>query len=163
VIVHNNPYFSVKVIDDYYSIVFPTKQVAILPVVDNNHILFIQAIRPVFNKMILELPAGTVESGESLETAAMRELEEETGIRIEDSSRLKALPSLNIMPSRTAQMLQIYQINITKEEYEKRVNHDQEVSGTILLTFDEVIEKINDGEIFVASFVATCLTYIINN
>ena len=53
--------------------------------------------------------------------AALRELGEETGVSIEDEKRLKMLPSLNTIPSRTAQMMQIYQVNITKEEYEKRV------------------------------------------
>ena len=89
---------------------------------DNSHILFIQAIRPVFDKPIIELPAGTVESGETIEMAALRELSEETGIKITDPNRLNVLPSLNTIPSRTAQMIKIFQINISMDEYEKRVS-----------------------------------------
>jgi len=158
-IVHQNTYFSVNLDNDYYSISFPTKQVVILPVVDNNQILFIKAIRPVFKKPVIELPAGTVDKGETLEEAALRELSEETGVNITDTNRLKPRCSLNTMPSRTAQMLNIYQVDITKGEYETRMPHDDEVAGTILLTNDQVINKIKSGEIFVATAVAVCLQY----
>lgn len=160
-IVHKNPYFSVKVIEDYYSITFPTEQVIILPVVDTSHILFIQAIRPVFKKSIIELPAGTVESGETLEMAALRELSEETGIRITDANRLKSLPSLNTIPSRTNHLLHIYHIDIARDEYENRKAHDQEVAGLQLLTFNETTKKIQKGEIFVAGVVAIVLRHLI--
>ena len=162
-IVYKNPHFSVKVIEDYYSIVFPLKPVIILPIVNNSHILFVQAIRPVFEKTVIELPAGHVESEETVEMAALRELGEETGVSIEDEKRLKMLPSLNTIPSRTAQMLQIYQVNITKEEYEKRAPYDHEVAGTLLLTKNQVINKIQNGEIFVAVAVAICLRHIITD
>lgn len=160
-IVHKNPYFSVKLKKDYYSIIFPTEQVIILPVVDNSHILFIQAIRPVFDKPVIELPAGTVESGEDIKLAALRELSEETGISIIDERRLKPLPSLNVIPSRTAQMLNIFKVNITGEEYAKRASHDHEVTGTVLITKDQVVNKIHTGEIFVAGVVAIVLRYLI--
>ena len=115
-IVHQNPYFSVNLNDDYYSLSFPTEQVVILPVVDDNNILFIKAIRPVFDKPIIELPAGTVDKGESLEIAALRELGEETGINFDNTNRLRALRPLNTIPSRTDQMLNIYQNDITMNE-----------------------------------------------
>ena len=138
-IVHQNPYFSVKLQNDYYSISFPTEQVLILPVIDNNHILFIKAIRPVFFQPVIELPAGTVDEGETLEAAALRELGEETGINLSDTDRLKPLCSLNTIPSRTAQMLNIYQADITMEDYVMRTAHDSEVVGTLLLTNNQVI------------------------
>ena len=162
-IVHQNPYFSVKLKDDYYSISFPTEQVLILPVVDNSHILFIKAIRPVFTEPVIELPAGTVDESETLEAAALRELSEETGINLPNKNRLMKLSSLNTIPSRTAQMLNIYQADITMEDYVMRTAHDSEVVGTLLLTNNQVIQKIQSGEIFVATTVAVCLKHIISN
>ena len=70
------------------------------------------------------------------------------------------MPSLNTIPSRNAQMLNIYQANITMEEYEKRNTHDDEVVGTLLLTNDQVVEKIQSNEIFVATTIAVCLSHI---
>jgi len=162
-IVHKNPYFSVDYTDDYYSISFPTEQVLVLPIVDERKILFIKAIRPVFDEPVIELPAGTVEKGEALETAAIRELNEETGVNFIDYDRLSPFCFLNTIPSRTSQMLNIYRADITKDEYERRNNHDGEVAGTLLLSSEEVIQKIRSGEIFVATTVAVCLNYIISS
>ena len=162
-IVHKNPYFTINLTNDYYSISFPTEQVIILPVVEKSNILFIKAIRPVFNQPVIELPAGTVDEGETLEAAALREFREETGINIVDKSRLKQLLPFNTTPSRTAQMLNIYQVNITMDEYEARTAHDDEVAGTLLLTKNQVIQKIQIGEIFVATAIAVCLQHIISD
>ena len=162
-IVYQNPYFSVNLKDDYYSICFPTEQVLILPVVNNNHILFIKAIRPVFDQPVIELPAGTVDEGETLEVAALRELREDTGINLANGNSIKPLFTLNTMPSRTSQMLNIYQANVTMDEYEARNAHDHEVDSTLLLTYDQVIQKIQSGEIFVATTIAVCLKHIISN
>ena len=159
-IVHKNPYFTVNLKDEYYSINFPTEQVLILPVVQNSHILFIKAIRPMFDRPVIELPAGTVDEGEALKTAALREFGEETGIKLADKNRLKPLYLLNTIPSRTAQMLNIYQVDITMKEYETRKPHDGEVAGTLLLTKKQVIQRIQAGEIFVATTIAVCLRNI---
>ena len=159
-IIHKNPYFSVNLKDNYYSISFPTEQVLILPIVDNN-VLFIKSIRPVFDETVIELPAGNVDPKETNSQAALRELSEETGIKITDTKRLKELPSLNTIPSRTAQMLKIYQVNITKDEYNNRKKHDDEVAGLLLLSNSEVISNIQEGKIIVATVVAVCLRYLL--
>jgi len=159
-IIHQNPYFTINLKDDYYSINFSTKQVLVLPILNNSHIIFINSIRPLFNHPILELPAGSVDKGESIEFAALREFNEETGIQIKDTNRLKRMHSLNTIPSRTSQMLNIYKLHISHEEYIDRKDHDKEVAGIISLSFKDVIEKINSGDIYVATTIAVCLSHI---
>jgi 8-oxo-dGTP pyrophosphatase MutT (NUDIX family) len=162
-ILHKNPFFSVQVYDDLFTIRFSSEQVIVLAVVDDSHIVFIQSIRPVFNCSLMELPAGAVDSEEKVEDAALREFLEETGIAIEDVNRLISLPALNVLPNRTNQMLNVFQLGITRKEYEDRIHHDSEVEGVFLLSFQEVITKINQGEFFISPFVAVCLTYIVNS
>ena len=106
-IVHNNPYFSVKNKNNYFSIHFNQDQVVILPIVDNKHILFVKTIRPLFDFPLIELPAGGVDNNESKKEAAIRELGEETGIYLNTSDSLKKIKPLNILPSRSNQMLNI--------------------------------------------------------
>ena len=55
--------------------------VAILPLIDANHICLLRNHRPAINDTIWEIPAGTLEPGEPLDEAALRELAEETGYR----------------------------------------------------------------------------------
>lgn len=58
----------------------PGNAVVILPVTDNNEVIFIKQQREAINKIALELPAGMIDENELPEDAAKRELEEEVGI-----------------------------------------------------------------------------------
>jgi ADP-ribose diphosphatase len=53
--------------------------VVILPVIDRDHICLLRNYRFVIGETLWELPAGTLEPGEPIEKAAIRELAEETG------------------------------------------------------------------------------------
>jgi ADP-ribose pyrophosphatase len=53
--------------------------VVILPVIDRDHICLLRNFRFVIDETLWELPAGTLEPNEPIETAAARELLEETG------------------------------------------------------------------------------------
>ena len=64
--------------------------VVVLPMVDDDHVCLIRNFRVSVDEHLLELPAGTLESGERPESAARRELIEETGFRAERLERLHA-------------------------------------------------------------------------
>src|SRR5437764_15131273 len=53
--------------------------VVILPVIDRDHVCLLRNYRFVIGETLWEVPAGTLEPGEPIETAAARELLEETG------------------------------------------------------------------------------------
>lgn len=70
--------------------------VIILPVLDSGHILLVEQYRIPVGGYVLEFPAGLVgdvDDGEALETAAARELEEETGYRAHELVPLASGPS----------------------------------------------------------------------
>lgn len=59
--------------------IFHPGAVVILPVIDRDHICILRNFRFVIDETLWEIPAGTLEPGEPIQEAAIRELEEETG------------------------------------------------------------------------------------
>jgi ADP-ribose pyrophosphatase len=55
--------------------------VAVLPLVDDEHVCLLRNCRPAVGETLWEIPAGTLTPGEPPEQAAVRELAEETGYR----------------------------------------------------------------------------------
>lgn len=53
--------------------------VVVLPVIDRDHVCLLRNYRFVIGETLWEVPAGTLEPGEPVEQAAVRELAEETG------------------------------------------------------------------------------------
>lgn len=53
--------------------------VVIVPVTDDDHVLLVRQWRHAADQHLIELPAGLIDPGESVEETARRELREETG------------------------------------------------------------------------------------
>lgn len=76
--------------------------VAILPLVDDQHICLLRNHRFILNEVLWEIPAGTLEPGEVVESAAVRELAEETGYQAGYWRKLlEFYPSPGILSERT--------------------------------------------------------------
>jgi ADP-ribose pyrophosphatase len=76
--------------------------VAILPMVDADHICLLRNNRPIVGERLLEIPAGTLEPGEVPDKAAVRELLEETGYQAARWRKLAAFyPSPGVLSERT--------------------------------------------------------------
>ena len=58
----------------------PGDAVVILPITENDEVIFIKQKREVIDKIALELPAGMIDKNELPYEAAKRELEEEVGL-----------------------------------------------------------------------------------
>jgi ADP-ribose pyrophosphatase len=76
--------------------------VAILPVVDAEHVCLLRNHRFILDEVLWEIPAGTLEPGEAVEAAAVRELAEETGYQAGTLRKLlEFYPSPGILSERT--------------------------------------------------------------
>ena len=101
-----------------------------------------------------ELPAGGALPNESSQEAALRELREETGIDVRDINRLKAEHSLIVSPNRLPMFPHVFSVQITGQEYEERLPHDNEVECVKCFSSDKVREMILSGEIITSITLA---------
>ena len=145
--VHENPWFSVCNRGGYYTVEYKHRQCLILPIIENKAILMVHVYRPVLADEMLELPAGGIEANESPVEGASRELEEETGIIIKNLDRFKKVVPL-VLTSRSPLIPYIFQIDLSCKEYCNRTHHDDEVSSVSCFGFEDVKEKIANGEIY---------------
>jgi ADP-ribose pyrophosphatase len=76
--------------------------VAILPLVDADHVCLLRNQRVTVGETLWEIPAGTLEPGEPVDRAAVRELAEETGYQAARWRKLlEFYPSPGVLSERT--------------------------------------------------------------
>ncbi len=68
-----------SVIPDHHVLDYPSEAVAVIPIGDDGRILMIDHYRFITGTRGWEVPSGRIDTGESVEQAARRELLEETG------------------------------------------------------------------------------------
>ncbi len=146
--VHENPWFTVRNRGGYYTTEYSQSQVIVLPLVDGRAVVMVRAKRPVIADCTLELPAGGIGEDETPGQGAMRELFEETGIYA-DSARFTPLIPIANSPNRNPQLIHIYQINLSLNEYRERGMHDDEVDAVVMYSFKKVSAMMIKGEIFI--------------
>ena len=112
---------------------------AIVPLSDDNEILLVEQYRAAVGHATLEIPAGTLEEGESPEECARRELIEETGFR---ASHWTTLTAYYPSPGYSSEIIHIFKAS----GLEKVSNADAEFPLRHM-PLTEVQAKIRTGEI----------------
>lgn len=78
---------------------------AIVPLLDDQTVVMTRQYRHAIGDYILEVPAGTLDPGETPATCAARELEEETGYR---AGKLKPLSMVHILPAYSDEKIHLF-------------------------------------------------------
>lgn len=79
--------------------------VVLVPIDSEGNLWFVRQYRHAAGKMMLELPAGTSEAGEEIESCAHRELREETGMA---AGELEKLGEFYMAPGYSTEYLYIF-------------------------------------------------------
>jgi ADP-ribose pyrophosphatase len=154
-IVFSTPWFEVlakKVPGEelpYYCLAM-TDYVAILATTARNDLVVVRQFRPAVEAHTLELPSGTVDSGEAPEVAARRELLEETGYVADELEALSA--PLFSDTGRLANRMWCYRarnVRLTSDTHVTEAGIE-----TLLLPPDAVWEKVKSGEFIHALHLA---------
>jgi ADP-ribose pyrophosphatase len=116
--------------------------VAILPLVDEDHVCLIRSRRLTVDEVLIEVPAGTREPGESPLATAERELAEETGYR---AAKLDELASFYPSPGITNERMWIFVARqLTAGAPAREANEEIE---NLIVSWDEALAMIDRGEI----------------
>lgn len=129
--------------------------VAILPLLGEEGILLLKQYRPAIGRWIYEIPAGTVEKGESPLTCARRELEEETGYR---AGRMRKLFEMYLAPGYSTERLHSF---LASQLHPTSPHHDWgEEIKVVKTTLPRALEMIRSNKIEDAKTIATILYFL---
>jgi ADP-ribose pyrophosphatase len=123
-------------------IVRHTGAVAMVPLLPGGDVLLVRQYRTAARRILLEIPAGTLEPGEDPLNAAVRELQEETGYK---PGKLARLGAEFTAPGYTTEI--IYLFIATDLEAARLDADDDEFIEVVRLPFDEAVRQVIAGEI----------------
>ncbi len=119
--------------------------VAILAITPDNKIIMVEQYRKALERSIIEVPAGKLEKGESPETSAMRELEEETGYTAES---LELIQSFSTSPGFADEVIHLFLAEgLKKAESGAQLDEDEFVD-LLEVTIEEAEEMMQDNRIY---------------
>lgn len=115
---------------------------AVVALTEQNEVVLVKQYRHPIGEYLLELPAGKLEDGDTPETAALRELAEETGYT---SLRFQLLTTSYPAPGYCGEKLYIYLARDLKPET-RQPDFDEELE-VVYLSLEKACEMIHYGEI----------------
>ena len=121
---------------------------------DEGRLLLVRQYRHSAGRDLLELPAGTLDPGETPEACAERELQEETGYR---PGRMERLGGFYSAPGYCDEYLHVF---LCTELVESRLEGDEESIHLERLSLEKALEMVAAGEIEDAKTVGALLLYL---
>lgn len=126
--------------------------VALVPMVDRDHVCLLRNERYAVGKALIEVPAGTIDPGESPDATAPRELAEETGYRAGTISRIA---EWWVSPGVFTERMYLY---LCQDLTPGPTNHQpDEHMQSLVVPWDEAIAMAYDGRIDDAKTIVSLL------
>jgi len=140
---------------DYQVVVHPGA-VVILPLLDDDRVVMIRNYRVAVDSTLLELPAGTLEAGETPETCAARELEEETGYR---AAKMERLCTFYTSPGILTERMYAF---VARDLTHVGQNLDESEQIKVdVLSMDRIRQMLLGGDVVDGKTIATLGTYLL--
>ena len=128
--------------------------VAIVPMVDDDHVCLIRNYRPSVGRTLIELPAGTLGQGEDPRAAAARELIEETGYR---ARSVEPLVEFFMSPGILNERMYVF-LATGLESGVQQLEAGEQIER-LVVAWDEALDMVRQGKIQDAKSLAGLLHY----
>jgi ADP-ribose pyrophosphatase len=122
-------------------IVVHPEVVAVLPLLDDGRIVLVRQFRKAAERVLLEVPAGGIDDGESPEDAVRREMVEETGYRV---GSVKKLSSFYTSPGFTTELMHLYEARGLQPGTPTEETDQIEV---VLMTPEAALERVESDDV----------------
>jgi len=116
--------------------------VAIVPVLGNGHVIMIRQYRYAIGKELLEIPAGTLENQEDPQSAANRELEEETGYTC---GHMTKITEIYMAPGYATEKIHVY-LATDLQPSKPHLDEDERIEIEPI-PFSAALQKVRSSEI----------------
>ena len=127
---------------------------AVLPVDNMGNVILVRQYRHPFGKMLLEVPAGIMETKEQAYDCAKRELEEETGYK---AKQLQFVCEMYSTPGFCMEVLHLY---IAEDLEQGHQNFDEdEFIEVEKYTLEQALDMVSKGEIKDAKTILLLYAY----
>ncbi|GAB5046043.1 NUDIX hydrolase [Thermodesulfovibrio sp. TK110] len=119
--------------------------VVVIPVTENNEIVFIRQFRPVLGGFVVEFPAGLNDRKEALIEVAKRELIEETGLFSDEVFFLAEGPVSSGLSTEVLTVFIAKNVKEAPQELKKNYPPDESENIEVLkIPFNQALEKLNE-------------------
>jgi ADP-ribose pyrophosphatase len=116
--------------------------VALLPMVDDHHVCLIQNQRFAVGKTLIEVPAGTIDEGETPAQTAERELVEETGYR---AGRIRQIREWYVSPGFLTERMYLFLCDDLKPGPPR--HEPDEKLEPMVVPWEQALAMVDDGRI----------------
>ncbi len=128
--------------------------VALLPMVDADHVCLLKNERYSVGQTLIEVPAGTIDPGETPDSTAPRELAEETGYR---AGRIRRISEWWVSPGVFTERMYLY---LCEDLTPGPTDHQpDEHLEPMVVAWDEAVAMVHDGRIDDAKTIVALLLY----
>jgi ADP-ribose pyrophosphatase len=138
-----------------FEIVERRPAVAILPITNNNEIIFVKQYRRAIKAITTEIPAGICEEGEAPSSTAIREMQEEIGFK---PNTLIPFGRIHTTAGFCNELIEIF-IGKDLEKSFLECDEDEEID-VITASFEKAKEMIFSGEITDSKTICTIFKYL---
>lgn len=116
--------------------------VALVPMVDSDHVCLVKNVRYAVRETLWEVPAGTIDAGEDPDVTASRELIEETGYK---AGKITKLREWFVSPGVMSEVMHLYLCeDLTQVGSKLELDENLE---PVVVSWQEALAMVHDGRI----------------